>query len=150
MNLTKNHWITLLLVAILAAGGVFLMVASPSPQPSEQPVSEQSEPTDKAPAAPSTDYGGMLLKMIVSVALVCLLAYAILRWGLSRLVGGDQTTGQMEVLGRLAIAPNRSILVVRVGPRYLVVGSGETGISILSELSEQEAVNYFQPQLTDE
>ncbi len=149
MNLPKHRWLAIIFVVLLGVAGTIVLL-SPNPQPSEQPVSEQSEATDKTPAAPSTDYGGMLLKMIVSVALVCLLAYAILRWGLSRLVGGDQTTGQMEVLGRLAIAPNRSILVVRVGPRYLVVGSGETGISILSELSEQEAVNYFQPQLTEE
>jgi flagellar biogenesis protein FliO len=55
----------------------------------------------------------------------------------------------MEILSRLGVGPNRSIMVVRVGPRFLVIGSTETGISLLSELSEEEARDFDVSQVTD-
>jgi flagellar protein FliO/FliZ len=139
MNLSKHRKTALILAGLILLGGALLFVF-----PASQPV----ETVQQAPVVQS-DYGGMLLKMIISVGLVCLLAYAILKWGLGRLVGGQQVSGEMEILSRLGVGPNRSIMVVRVGPRFLVIGSTETGISLLSELSEEEARDFDVSQVTD-
>jgi flagellar protein FliO/FliZ len=151
MNLQKHRWMALVAVAAILAGA-FLIFSSPS---TSQPTSEVAEATgpdasEPSAASPTSNYGAMLLKMIVSVALVCLLAYAILRWGLGRLVGNVQADEHMDVLGRLAVGPNRQILVVRVASRFLVVGSTETEISVLTELSEDEATAFLDPQPTED
>jgi flagellar protein FliO/FliZ len=139
MKLSKHRKIALILAGLVLLGGALLFAF-----PASQPV----ETVQQTPVVQS-DYGGMLLKMVISVGLVCLLAYAILKWGLGRLVGNTQADGEMEILSRLGVGPNRSIMVVRVGPRFLVIGSTETGISLLSELSEEEAHDFDVSEVTD-
>ncbi len=139
MKLSKHRKAAFIIAGIILLGGA-LLLAFPS-----------SGPAHAAAHQPqiSADYGTMLIKMIVSVALVCLLAYAILRWGLGRLAGNVQGGEQMEVLSRLAVGPDRTIMVVRVGPRFLVVGNTETGISLLTELSDDEAYDFVAAEVSE-
>jgi flagellar biosynthetic protein FliO len=151
MNLTKHRKTALVLAALILLGGA-LLFAFPASQPIDavqQAPSAQPIPSTQQVPTVESDYGSMLLKMIISVALVCLLAYAILRWGLGRLVGATPANGEMEILSQLGLGPNRSIMVVRVGPRFLVIGSTETGISLLSELSSEEAADFDLSQVPD-
>jgi len=88
---------------------------------------------------PPGGHAWVLLKMVFVLAGVCLLAFASLKWGLKRFVAPDGARSGMRVVTRLPIEPRRSILVVRVGPRHLVLGSSEAGIQPLGELSAEEA-----------
>ena len=145
----KKHWIIL---GIAIVFGLLLPAAFLLPDDAPADELESAEATDTTtpdrdgaavdpgPAeTPATaDYGGMLLRMVLSLAVVCLLAYVALKWGLGRLYGDSQSDDQMEVISRLRLAPKREILITRVGPRYLIVGSTETELNILGELTPNE------------
>jgi len=82
--------------------------------------------------------------MLGALALVCAAAWVLLHWGLSRFVGDGDSPRDMEVLGRLNVGPKRAVMVVRVGSRFLIVGSTEDGLSRLGELSAEEAEEWRQ------
>lgn len=84
------------------------------------------------------DYGWMLLRMIAVLAAVCALAWVFLRWGLRRMAPLDSDrTARLEVVDRLGVGPKRSILVVRAGDEYWLVGSSEAGLQQLGRLDAQ-------------
>lgn len=148
MKISPQRKMALFLAALILLSGAFLLLV-PSAAP---PANSFETPAEAGPIAAPTvgaDYGMMLIKMVIAVALVCLLAYAILRWGLGRIAGARSGGGEMQILGRLPIAPNRTIMVVQVGPRFLVVGNTETEISLLSELSPENAAEYFPSQVLE-
>ncbi|AWV90981.1 flagellar biosynthetic protein FliO [Bradymonas sediminis] len=160
MKTTPQRKIALFLAALILLSGVLLLLfpAAPAP-PAERRLEASSAPPQALEISPKTervaepnvgaDYGMMLIKMIIAVALVCLLAYAILRWGVGRIAGGRSGGEQMRVLGRLPIAPNRTVMVVQVGPKFLVLGNTETQISLLTELSPESAEEYFPSQVSE-
>lgn len=84
-------------------------------------------------------YGWVLFRMVIMLGIVCVLAYASLRWGLKKWVMPSAKEGPMEVLARLPLEPRRSLVLVRVGTRVLVVGNSETGMAPLANLSLEEA-----------
>lgn len=157
MNLSRSRLVAVGVAALVLVGGV-LLLTFPATESVEEETSGAHEVVGEsggeealeAEVPGTTDYGAMLLKMVISVVIVCALAYVILRWGLRRVVGESSGSENMEVLGRLGIGPERAIMVVRVGSRYLVIGSGETEISILTELSEAEASAFVDTEVTEE
>lgn len=81
------------------------------------------------------EFGWMFLRMIAVLAAVCALAFVMLRWGLRRFVPFDPSrSGRLEVVERLAVGPKRSILAVRAGREFLLVGSSEAGFELLGPL----------------
>lgn len=92
----------------------------------------------------STGYGSLLFQMVISLGIVCLLAYLLLRYGLKRLLPDQNQQGQMEVLARLPLEPRRTLLVVKVGEKILVLASSESGIHPVSELTAQEAAVFLE------
>ena len=56
----------------------------------------------------------------------------------------------MEVVSRLPVEPRRSILVVRIGERHMVVGSSEAGFTKLGELDELPAPTTEETEETEE
>ena len=85
------------------------------------------------------EYGWMLLRMVAVLAAVCGLAYVILRWGLRRFAPFDpDQTGRLEVVERLGVAPKQSLLVVRAGDEYLLIGCSESGFERLGRLRRED------------
>ena len=81
------------------------------------------------------DYGWMLLRMMGVLAAVCALAFVVLRWGLKRMAPFDADgAGRLEVVERLGLGPKQSLLVVRAGEQYLLVGISEGGFEPLGTL----------------
>jgi flagellar biosynthetic protein FliO len=52
-----------------------------------------------------------------------------------RALGGRAAVGDMRVVGRLAIEPRRSLVLVDVGGRRFLVGVGEGPMTLLAELA---------------
>lgn len=73
----------------------------------------------------------------LSLGLVCLLAYAALRWLSKR----GQVQGQrgFRVLARCAVEPKRSLVVVDVAGRVFLLSSAEGGLSLVAELDAKDA-----------
>jgi flagellar biogenesis protein FliO len=93
---------------------------------------------DAASAAPM-GYGALLARMMLMLGVVCLLAVLSLRWGLKRYVNPASQNQALAVVARLPVEPRRTLLVVRVASRHLLIASSETGFTALGELSAEDA-----------
>ena len=84
-------------------------------------------------------YGDLLVTSVVVLAVVCVAAFVIVR-----VVGRWMTTGRargshlMEVVARLPLEPRRSLYVVAVAGKTLLIGTSEMGLNVLSELDGAE------------
>lgn len=97
-----------------------------------------SEVMAATPVVETPSYGWVLFRMVLMLGAVCILAWVSLKWGLKRWVTPDAKAGPMQVLARLPLEPRRSINLIKVGQRVLVVGSSEHGMHALGDLSLDE------------
>jgi flagellar biosynthetic protein FliO len=84
--------------------------------------------------AVSGGYGEMLVSSAVVLAIVCVVAWLVVRFGGRWLVGARGRARGMDVLARLPLEPRRSLYVVEVAGKTLLVGTSEMGLNVLSEL----------------
>lgn len=91
-----------------------------------------------AQTAAGSGYGELLVGSLVVLGLVCLAAWAVVRFGLRR-VWTPRPGGVLDVVARVPLEPRRSLYVVEVGGKTLLVGTSEMGLSVLSEL-DRDAV----------
>ncbi|HVF49404.1 MAG TPA: flagellar biosynthetic protein FliO [Pyrinomonadaceae bacterium] len=99
-----------------------------------------------APYNPAQYEGGgaasfllMLLQTLFALALVCGLAYAIFRWVLPRLQVTRSTNSMIRIVDRVALDARKSMFVIEVGGRWLLVASSEAGVQLISELDAAKA-----------
>jgi len=80
----------------------------------------------QALAAPPTwvDVGSDLLRMVFALGFVCALAWLTLRFAASRGLGKKERGNRLEVIERLSLDAQRSLLIVRVDQRRLLIGVG--------------------------
>lgn len=76
--------------------------------------------------------GGSLAVSMLSLGLVCLLAWVLLRWMSRRGVG--QGMGPVKVLARCPIEPKRSVYLIEAGGRCFLVGAGDGAMNLLAEI----------------
>ncbi len=85
--------------------------------------------------------GSMIVRLMLSLAAIILLIFVTL-WGIRRLQGrrwtGKMNAKPIQVIDRVHLAPKRSLDVVSVGNRILLLGVTEHGINLLTELSADE------------
>jgi flagellar protein FliO/FliZ len=93
-------------------------------------------------ALASSATGGAALHMLLGLALVLALIYAIYRL-LKRNAGKKEPTIRgddwMSILASTPLAPSRSLHLVRVGEEVVLVGSAEHGVTPLRVYSAEEA-----------
>ncbi len=83
------------------------------------------------------------LWMTVCVVLIIGLAYWFTKYIAGRgSFGSFQGGRQMEVLDRLPLGRDQSVILARVGERYLLLGAGTAGITLLTELTAEEAASW--------
>ncbi|WP_198154972.1 flagellar biosynthetic protein FliO [Salisediminibacterium beveridgei] len=101
-------------------------------------ISEDSE--DEAPLAGYEDQNLflMLLQLLLALGFVLFLIYMLLKFmnNRSRSFQGNRT---IQTVGGTGVGQNRSVQIVRVGDRILVVGVGET-VQLLQEITDPEEV----------
>lgn len=93
---------------------------------------------------------GSFLWMLVCVVLIIGLAYWFTKYvagrgALNAFSGGRR----MEVLDRLPLGRDQSVILARVGERYLLLGVGTAGVALLAELSEGEAAAWKPPETAE-
>lgn len=90
------------------------------------------------------------LWLTVCVVLIAGLAYWFTRYVAGRgAFGAFQGGRRMEVLDRLPLGRDQSVVLARVGERYLLLGAGSAGVTLLAELSAEEAASWKPPQTED-
>ena len=77
----------------------------------------------------------LVIRLGVSLSVVLGLFWLVARAG-SRRIGGPRSL--MKVHGRQSLSRTASLAVVEVGSRVLVVGVGEGGVRLLTELDPEE------------
>lgn len=75
-------------------------------------------------------YGVALLQSLLALAAVCVLAWVVLRWAAKR-GQGFGVSSRVKVLERAALDARRSLYLVEVGERVLLVGVGDGGAPAL-------------------
>jgi flagellar biogenesis protein FliO len=77
--------------------------------------------------------------LVVVAALAVLVSYAARRAGLGRALG------PVELLARLPLETRRSVYVVRVVDRVLIIGASEAGLVKLGEVPAESAAQALAP-----
>ena len=87
----------------------------------------------------AASYGDLLVTSVIVLGVVCVVAFVVVR-----LVGRFLATGRvrgahlLDVVARVPLEPRRSLYVVEVAGKTLLVGTSEMGLSVLTELDAAE------------
>ncbi|HET7387490.1 MAG TPA: flagellar biosynthetic protein FliO [Nocardioidaceae bacterium] len=79
---------------------------------------------------------GLVVRVVASLCIVLGLLWLTARFGSRRLGGGSRAL--MRVRGRQPLSRTASVAVVEVGSRLLVVGVGDGGVRLLTELDPED------------
>lgn len=90
------------------------------------------------------------LWMLVCVVLVIGLAFWATKFVASRGAMGAFSAGRrMEILDRMPLGRDQSLVLARVGERYLLLGAGTAGITLLTEFTGEEAASWKPPETAE-
>ncbi len=93
---------------------------------------------------------GSFLWMLVCVVLIIGLAYWFTRYVAGRgTLSAFSGPRRMEVLDRLPLGRDQSVVLARVGERYLLLGAGTAGVTLLAELTGEEAAAWKPPETAE-
>jgi flagellar biogenesis protein FliO len=98
-------------------------------------------------AAAGTSYGDLLVTSLLVLGAVCVAAVVAVRV-VGRLLAAGRIRGAhlLDVVARVPLEPRRSLYVVEVAGKTLLVGTSEMGLSVLSELDAGEVRARVQAQ----
>lgn len=112
-----------------------------------------SEALGKTTTMPGTgveagaSYGDLLVTSLLVLGAVCIAAFIAVRF-FGRFLAGGRVRGAhlLDVVARVPLEPRRSLYVVEVAGKTLLVGTSEMGLSVLSELDAAEVKSRVAPQ----
>jgi len=91
------------------------------------------------------DLWWQFLFYLAAVALVVTLAWLATRYIARRGAGDQQSQSRyLNVLDRMSLGPNRSLYLLSVAGKVLLIGQGEREFSLLMTISEEELVRYLE------
>lgn len=97
--------------------------------------------------AVGANYGDLLVTSLIVLGAVCIAAFVAVRFfGRFLATGRARGTHMLDVVARLPLEPRRSLYVVEVAGKTLLVGTSEMGLSVLSELDAAEVKARVVPQ----
>ncbi|MDP3275067.1 MAG: flagellar biosynthetic protein FliO [Deltaproteobacteria bacterium] len=92
-----------------------------------------------------------IVRTLLGLLLVCVAAWWALRAASQRGLLGPRALGHhARVIERIALDPRRSVVLLQVAKRVLVVGVSEQGLRTLAELSADELALESEPKSPEE
>ena len=92
-----------------------------------------------AGAGAGASYGDLLVTSLLVLGAVCVAAFIAVRlFGRVLATGRARGAHLLDVVARVPLEPRRSLYVVEVAGKTLLVGTSEMGLSVLSELDGSE------------
>lgn len=83
----------------------------------------------------TTGFGSQLARTALSLLAVCAASWWVLRYAAKRgLLARPTQSKHLTILDRIALDARRSVVVVKVGSKALVLGVSDEGIRTLSEI----------------
>lgn len=114
--------------------GAAVETVGPGPRSTHRrPVDDEEFPLHRAPDAGMSDLISAFLKTMLMLALVVGLAYLTLQKGLGKLVAKAQQGQRVWVVERVSLGDRRSVVLVTVDGRELLLGVSEGGVRVLDE-----------------
>ena len=96
---------------------------------------------------PGEEILSVLWVLVCTVAVLALCYYVMRRLtrlpALSRYAGGIPREGRLEVLARVPLGKDQSLVVAAVGKRCVLLGCAAGSVSLLTELTEEEAAAWM-------
>ena len=80
----------------------------------------------------------MMLQTVFVLAFVCALAYVVLRW-LPRLQARVSPNSMVQVVDRTPLDQRKTLYVIKITGRFLLISSSEAGVQLIQELDPQLA-----------
>ncbi|GEK57406.1 hypothetical protein CHL76_03585 [Marinococcus halophilus] len=145
MNWKYAVIIGVIMTVILLAGADTALASttvneSLNPQENQEDTGSGSEaPADEDSVPAAMDNGSLWLnfiKMIGALAVVLGLLFWLLKF-INKKTSRYQSTRSLQSIGGIGLGQNKSIQVVKVGDKMLVIGVGDT-ISLLQEIEDKE------------
>lgn len=88
----------------------------------------------------SAGFFWMFVQTLIALALVCGLAYVLFRWVMPRLQNVSGSGHSMvRVVDRVGLEARKSLIVIEVAGRWLLIASSEAGVQLISELDATTA-----------
>ena len=86
------------------------------------------------------DFSGLFLQMMVVLALVCVVAFGVLRYILPRLPMANrfQKNQFIQIVARQHLDQRRQLWISKVGERYFFLGATDHQITLISEVSAKD------------
>ena len=113
-------------------------------------VRDYAELTSAAAAQP---WWALTFDLVVKLGLVIGLIYVVM-WLLRTYLGGKRplirSTGRLDVLEASALAPGRSLYLVEVADRVLVLGATSGSLSTLAEITDPGAIEMLKKRAADQ
>ena len=81
----------------------------------------------------------MLLQTLMALALVCGLAYVIFRVIMPRLAVNYGTNNMVRIVDRIGLEARKSLYVIEVADKWMLVASSESGVQFIAELDASSA-----------
>lgn len=111
-------------------------------------LTDEAAPADRSEEdSPGFSLGGgelvSLAWRLALVAVIIAVSIAGLRWWGKKTAGPKSTTGFLRVVDTLAISNGRTIHLVALGDRVIAVGATAQQLTLLNELTEDEASRVF-------
>jgi len=142
----RRNVVGVTIILVLAFAGLIMINADPAG--ADRLVGDNAQ---AAATAESPEFVGAalpsLMRMISALVIVIACIYGgiwLLRKGMNR-TGG--TVGRtLEVLETTGVAPKKTVSLIRVADKAVLIGVTESGISLLTELTPEETAEIVQAQ----
>lgn len=91
------------------------------------------------PGGVESSYGELLATSLIVLGAVCIASFVVVRF-LGRWLATGRARGRdlLDVVARVPLEPRRSLYVVEVAGKTLLVGTSEMGLTVLSELDREQ------------
>jgi len=141
--------ITVSVVLVIALLGVVtIQVDSGQAQRLTPPAAKQGNSASLAQMASSASPVPSLMKIGAALAVVVICIYVGL-WLLKKVMGrkysGGGQGGHLEVLESMYVAPKKSVSLIRVGDRTVLIGVTDGGVNMLTEFDEADSAPFIAP-----
>lgn len=152
-NPDRRRLLTLGIILAIAFSGLLLIMSQQDVAANRTGAVGALQPTSTTPVAEETSgfesaYGS-IFKMLAALVVVIGCIYGGL-YLLGRLMGRRGKAGargrNLEVLESTYVGPKKSVSLLRVGERSVLVGVTDSGISMLTELNAQETASLLASQ----
>ncbi|MGJ3203520.1 flagella biosynthesis regulatory protein FliZ [Geobacillus sp. FJAT-46040] len=142
------RWAAVLLAAAIALGPVPALAAQsptvadclqhPDSCGKSAPSGQQTKQTANQAADAVSAFD--VLRLIGATAFVLFLLYALFQWLSRRQLFVSSQKGAIEHLGGTSVGANRSVQLIKVGRRLLVIGVGDS-IQLLKEIEDEDEIH---------